>query len=70
MDKKYKKEYETERILFYFNDSVINGGYCENGHFCIVPESFEIKEGNKHHCLKCGTLLLKVIKVKVIEEEI
>ena len=71
MDEKYKKEYETERAIYYttFVDAY-DGSYCINGHFCMIPACTKIVEGAKQYCLECGTLIMKVIKVKVTEEEV
>jgi hypothetical protein len=71
MSEKYKREYETEKSIFYTTEpDQYDRYYCRNGHFCFIPACTEIVEGVKHYCLECGTLIMKVIKIKVIEEEI
>jgi len=67
--------YKDKRLVSYLTGQRerrygSSGGYCKNGHYNIIPASFEIAVDNKLYCSECSALICKVIEIEVTEREL
>jgi len=66
----YKEEYVSVKGISLLEREDEHGGFCNNGHYNIIPACTEMVAGNELCCYFCGNLIWKCIAIKVTETEI